>query len=211
VRALGLLLGLVLAFGSLVARAGNVEGSIRIGIEGTTLQDVRPLIVHLEPVSAPAAPRPTEIPVMRQSQAQFSPSLLVVSEGQKVEMRNDDSIYHNVFSYSLPNDFDLGVYPQGESRTVGLDHPGLVRIFCSIHESMSATVLVAASPFYAQVPANGRFRIPDVPAGKYRLHLWSPVLPAQSSSVEIPAAGSVTTTLSVGETTREVGQAIEAP
>ena len=46
-------------------------------------------------------------------------------------MPNDDVIFHSVFSYSTPNDFDLGLYPRGESRGERrFQYPGVVRICC---------------------------------------------------------------------------------
>ena len=80
-------------------------------------------------------------------------------------MPNDDVIFHNVFSYSTPNDFDLGLYPRGESRAKTFQYPGVVRIYCSIHESMNATIFVAPSIWHAVVGADGRVRDPRRAAG----------------------------------------------
>ena len=113
------------------------------------------------------------------------------SAGQGVLMPNDDTIFHNVFSFSRPNDFDLGVYPAGEVRTVRFQASGLVRIYCSIHESMSAEVLVVPTRWFGVASTTGEYRIPDVPPGRYRLTVWNERLPASTRNVVVNGSGSL--------------------
>jgi plastocyanin len=168
------------------AAAGELRGRVELGFPGVTLADVGPVVVYLEggdgaarePASAPRAE-------VRQKSASFSPPFLAVARGQRVAMPNEDAIYHNVFSFSAPNDFDLGLYPGGESRTVAFQHPGVVRIFCSIHESMNGTLFVAPTPWYTVVDADGRFGISGVPAGRFKLRTWAEKLPPSEREVVI--------------------------
>jgi hypothetical protein len=160
------------------AEPGAVRGRASLSLAGLALADVQPVVVYLEPLDGrapplPAGPRPT----VHQRNARFAPRFLAVAAGQSVDMPNDDAIYHNVFSYSKPNDFDLGLYPSGHSRTVTLRHPGAVKLYCSIHESMTGAIFVAPSPWFAVVGADGRFAIPGVPAGRYAFATWSERLP----------------------------------
>jgi hypothetical protein len=105
----------------------------------------------------------------------------------RCEMANDDAIYHNVFSYSRPNDFDLRSLPAGESRTLPLRHPGVVKLYCSIHESMNATILVTPARWFAIASAAGRYAIPGIPPGRYRAVVWAERLPATEREIEIVA------------------------
>jgi hypothetical protein len=100
-------------------------------------------------------------------------------------MPNDDTIFHNVFSYSRPNDFDLGLYGAGEARSVRFRAPGLVRIYCSIHENMNGLIFVTPSSLYARPDGRGRYRIAAVPAGRYRLRAWSERLPLWTRDLEL--------------------------
>lgn len=169
-----------------VALADVVEGRVTIEIEGARLEDVGPLVVFLTPTDdAPDSRVPRAIPQIHQRNATFSPSFLVITAGQTVEMPNDDVIFHNVFSYSKPNDFDLGVYPQGESRAYTFRHAGVVRIYCSIHESMNALIFVSPTRFHATVGPGGRFRIEDVPPGSYRARTWGMRLPESFAELEV--------------------------
>jgi hypothetical protein len=121
----------------------------------------------------------------------------VVAAGTSVDMPNDDTIFHNVFSLSRPNEFDLGVYPAGQSRSVTFAHAGLVRLYCSIHESMRGTVLVAPSRWFAVVSPGGAYRIRDVPPGSYSLHVWNERLPALERKIAVPD-GSVRVDVTLG-------------
>ena len=191
-RWLAALLLALAPFGS--ALAGEVHGRLSLGIEGASLDRAGPVVVYLEgvdaPLVSPVRARPLEI---KQKDAAFSPLFLAIAAGETVVMPNDDVIFHNVFSYSTPNDFDLGLYPRGESRSKTFQYPGVVRIYCSIHESMNATIFVAPSSYFAVVGTTGAFAIRDVPPGRYRLRTWNRRLPPASQLVVVgPGAPAVT-------------------
>jgi plastocyanin len=111
-------------------------------------------------------------PALNQRGIQFHPQVLAVQAGTTVDFPNRDNLYHNVFSYSSPNEFDLGRYPLNDSRSVRFDRPGVVRVYCDIHSHMNATILVLPHPYFAVPDAEGNFRLPDVPEGKYTLVIW---------------------------------------
>lgn len=161
------------------AAAGDVAGQVSLGLAGMRLADIGPTVVFLEPAAGGAAVADPsgDVPVIRQRDARFDPEFLVVRAGQGVAMPNDDTIFHNVFSFSRPNDFDLGVYPSGDAKTVVFAHPGLVKLYCSIHESMSGAVLVVPNGWFASVSSGGSYRIAGVPPGDYALTVWNEKLP----------------------------------
>jgi plastocyanin len=181
----------LLLFGLLApaALAGGVAGRISLAVEGADLARLGPVVAYLEPLDGPAARGALSRATVRQHAVRFNPEFLVVAVGQPVAMPNDDKIFHNVFSKSRPNDFDLGTYPAGQSKTVSFSHPGLVRIYCSIHEGMSGGIYVAPSRYFDTASAKGYYRIADVPAGRYRLVVWNERLPETRREVEIPDQG----------------------
>jgi hypothetical protein len=193
-----LLLVLSLGLAPAASTAGEVAGSVSLGVEGVHLASQGPIAVYLESRSGaqPGSP-PGRRPAIRQNGAHFVPDFLVVAAGTTVDMPNDDTIFHNVFSLSRPNEFDLGVYPAGQSRSVTFAHAGLVRVYCSIHESMRGTVLVAPSRWFAVVSAGGAYRIRDVPPGSYSLHVWNERLPALERKIAVPD-GSVRVDVTLG-------------
>jgi plastocyanin len=167
---------------------GEVKGRVEIRVDGATIASVSPMVAYLDGIDGPLEfDPPSLVPKISQKNARFSPEFLTIAAGQTVEMPNDDAIFHNVFSFSKPNHFDLGLYGRGESRNVTFEHPGVVRIYCSIHASMNATIFVAPSPWHARVGPSGTFEIGGVKPGRYRLEIWSPLLPRVSREIEIVA------------------------
>src|SRR5277367_2407901 len=92
------------------------------------------------------APKPPITVVLDQQGLRFGTDLLVVPVGSTVDFLNSDPIFHNVFSLSKAQPFDLGFYARGQSRSVRFTRPGIVQVFCHIHPNMYAPFLVPASP-----------------------------------------------------------------
>src|SRR5258706_2952324 len=175
------------------ARANGAVAAVGTGAVGGPLGPHAPKRagVWLEGAPSGSWSAPRDVPVMSQRGARFAPDLMVVAVGQSVTMPNDDRLIHNVFSISPAKKFDLGHYPQGESRTVQFDKPGVVELFCNIHENMHATVVVAPSTFFAVADAEGKFALRGVPAGSYKLTAYSPDEGTATTTVKI-AAGATT-------------------
>ena len=121
-----------------------------------------------------ATPKPKPAPrqVIQQKDKKFIPHVLAVPVGTEVVFQNEDGMFHNVFSLSRPNDFDLGMYEKGVAREKVFTKPGPVSLLCNIHSSMSAFVYVVDSPWYTQADGRGQFKLRGVPPGEYVLHTW---------------------------------------
>ncbi len=121
-------------------------------------------------------PRPTAAPTARmvQKDLMFSPSILPVEVGTRVEFPNLDDTYHNIFSFSPAKRFDLGRYRSDERPIPSqlFDVPGLVTLRCDIHEHMRALILVLDTPYFVLSDTAGRYRLDGLPAGHYLLKAW---------------------------------------
>ena len=78
-----------------------------------------------------------------QRDRKFSVKKLQVQKGATVNFRNLDPFFHNVFSVTPGSEFDLGAYPQGESKPVTFKNPGTVEVECALHPEMKMTVEVS--------------------------------------------------------------------
>jgi len=115
----------------------------------------------------------TVSPKVLQEHFRFLPGVLPVRTGTAVEFPNLDDSYHNVFSYSKAKRFDLGRYSKDEKpAAVVFDKPGVIKLFCEIHDHMRATVLVLDTPHFTRTDTNGTYRLEHLPAGKYTLKVW---------------------------------------
>jgi hypothetical protein len=128
---------------------------------------------------------------MDQRDETFVPHVLAITAGSTVDFTNSDRTYHNVFSFSKGNRFDLGRYGRGASKSVRFDRPGIVRVFCDIHSHMSAFVLVFGHRFFAVTDGEGRYQIDGVPPGAYTLVAWNDGQARETRAVTVPEAGAV--------------------
>lgn len=134
---------------------------------------------------------PTTHPILDQRDLTFHPQVLPILVGTTVDFPNRDNLFHNVFSYSQPKEFDLGRYPTGESRSIRFEHPGVVRVYCDIHSHMNATILVLESPYFAVPDDQGLFAIKNVPNGAYTARLWYGRDLVGSQSIVVKAGDAV--------------------
>jgi hemoglobin len=111
--------------------------------------------------------------VIEQRGKAFEPHVMAVPVGSTVSFPNFDSIYHNVFSLSKNKAFDLGMYKNGQTRDITFDKPGIVRLGCNLHASMSAFLIVVDAPHYAVVGADGSFSFKSLAPGKYKVQAWT--------------------------------------
>ena len=102
----------------------------------------------------------------------FVPHVVAITTGSSVAFPNDDLLFHNVFSLSRAGTFDLGRYPQGDTRVRRFDKAGVVKVYCHLHSHMSAIIAVFDHPWFAKVGADGNFEIDRVPPGTYLLTGW---------------------------------------
>ena len=111
-------------------------------------------------------------PSITQRDKRFVPHVVAVQRGEAVSFPNVDPIFHNVFSVSTGNEFDLGLFRKGASRSVRFRSAGLVRVYCNIHPEMAAYVRVLDETAFAVTSADGSFRISGVPRGARVVRLW---------------------------------------
>jgi len=130
---------------------------VAIYIEGATSANVAPGVVQAS---------------IEQRDRRFAPDLVVIPAGSAVSFPNFDPIFHNVFSLSKAKSFDLGNYPDGQSRTVTFPAPGLVAVYCHLHSNMSATIVVTPNRWAAKADGKGSFTLADVAAGTYSVVAW---------------------------------------
>ena len=150
-------------------------------------------VVYIEDVTGNAR----GVATMNQLNKQFSPGVLVVAKGTKIEFPNRDAIFHNVFSVTPDNSFDLGSYRQGSSRSVTTTRPGVITVYCNLHPQMIGYILVTPSTLYVQTAADGTFRLPNVPIGHHRVAVWAPNAKPVTSEIDVTESEPVTVDLAL--------------
>jgi plastocyanin len=139
---------------------------------GVRKRDYSGVVVWLDPALGVFPALKPRTAKMVQKNKRFVPHVLAITMGTRVAFPNEDPIFHNAFSNYDGQIFDVGLYPPGTSRDVPFRKEGIVRIFCDIHPTMSAIIVVLRSPYYAVSARDGEFSITEVPEGSYRLHVF---------------------------------------
>ena len=134
--------------------------------------DFSGIVISLEPLNAVAASHKPGLARMIQKHKTFNPHVLAIQIGTTVEFPNLDPIFHNAFSNYDGQLFDVGLYPPGTTRSVHFTREGVVRIFCNIHSTMSAVIVVLKTPYFATTERDGSFLIPDVAPADYLLRVF---------------------------------------
>jgi plastocyanin len=191
-------------------RAAAVTGDVEITNSRDAAvrkrKDYTGVILWLEPVDRPAAASvPPRRVQMVQRTKRFTPHVIAIPVGSTVDFPNYDPIFHNAFSNFSGQPFDVGLYPPGTNKSWIFKQPGIVRVFCNIHPTMSAIIGVFSTPWFAVTPASGKFNIPDVPPGEYQLRLFHERsvpenLQALERRIHVPATGLVLPLISISET-----------
>jgi plastocyanin len=140
---------------------GNVVGKV------TGAADA---VVYVDDIVVPTRGTAT----MKQEGKQFQPAVLIVQKGTTVQFPNLDAFFHNVFSVTPDNSFDLGSYRQGETKGVTMSKPGVVNVYCNMHPQMVGHILVVPNGNYVHAGKDGFFRLSNVPTGHHRIVAWAP-------------------------------------
>lgn len=177
--------------GSSSVTGGTVAGTVKV--LGAKSDDM-PTVVYLTGLQEPP---PKEMARLSQRDRKFTPDVLVITKGQRVQFDNEDQVVHNVFSMSSAASFDLGEGKPGFSGQNTFSKTGIIDVYCNIHAAMVATILVLPNRRYAYVGRDGTFKIEGVPPGKYTLFAWRRQANPAKQVIEVQAGAVVDAALVV--------------
>ena len=189
--------------------AVGVPGAVQAGALNIAFTDAAgaPLadaVALLEAVGGKVAVKPMPDTEISQAKRQFTPRVTLITTGTRVSFPNFDTVRHHVYSFSPIKTFELKLYAGVPGAPVVFDKPGVAVLGCNIHDSMSAWVVVADTPWSARSAVGGQARIEAIPPGNYKLRLWHP---GMSPNIEPPM---VALTIGTGDTDHNARLAVRA-
>jgi plastocyanin len=142
----------------------------------------------------PPTPVPTTPVVIDQRACVYGPRVVGVRVGQRLQIRSDDNVLHNVHSSSVSsNSFNVAQAKAGAVFDFTPKAPEvMLKLGCDIHRWMTAYVGVVPHPYFSVSDASGHFSIANVPAGTYKIKTWHERFGEQSRSVTVRAGATVT-------------------
>lgn len=178
---------------------------------------VADVVVVVKPRAAAAARAAADRPhaQMDQRNREFVPHILVIEAGTWVDFPNNDTVSHQVYSFSPAKRFQLPLYKGAVHPPVLFDQPGVVTLGCNIHDNMLGYIFVADSPWFGMTDSEGRWANAGLPAGSYDVSIWSPRFrePAEGLRRTIDVSGAAAEKLTFRITRRpkpERGQPAES-
>lgn len=144
-----------------------------------------------------------------QNDCVFSPWMQIVRRGAQFTIKNADPVLHNIHIREL-----IGVKvgrPRGVKRTMLNEaQPGergalaedlttiikprrgnYIAINCEAHNFMFAWMFAANHPYAVKTSSDGKYRIDNIPAGKYKLVAWHPTLGPQENKITVKSKKSI--------------------
>src|SRR5262249_20268009 len=129
------------------------------------LPELRNVVVYLKDIAFKST-LPTSHREIKQQAEEFVPRVLAITKGSTVDFPNGDPFFHNVFSLSSADTFDLGLYKAGDSRATKSLEAVLPKVYRLTHSHMGASILVLAHPSFAMPDNDGTFVLPDAPPAR---------------------------------------------
>jgi plastocyanin len=182
---------LVLATLAAVSNAGELKGVVTV----TGMKNNADAVVYIDAIPDKTFPPPEAHAHMDQKNLLFTPHVLAVMMGTTVDFVNSDAVMHNVFSPDKCCErFNLGSWPQGQSRSYTFKSLCVATLLCKVHPEMEGFVVVVPTPWFAVTDDKGAYSIKDIPDGTYTVKAWHEKFKSEYS-------GSVTV---AGETSADI-------
>jgi plastocyanin len=182
------LFGLLVLAVAMPAAAGDLHG--KATCKG--VRDCADAVVYVGAIAGKTFPAPKDHAKIDQKNLVFAPRILPVLVGTTVDFLNSDAVLHNVFTpEACAEKFNLGTWPQGESKSYTFKKECIAVLLCKVHPEMEAYVVAVATPYFTTAKADGSYHIGDVPDGSYTVKVWHPKLKAAEKPVTVAGATEV--------------------
>ena len=170
------------------ALAGDIHGKV-VAKGARTSADA---VVYVDKIAGKTFPAPAAHARIDQKNMKFIPRVAAVVAGTTVDFLNSDAVLHNVFSPDACADhFNLGTWPQGQSKSFTFKTDCFAALMCKVHPDMEGFVAVLPTPYFAVTSADGSYQIKDVPDGTYTVKVWHPTLKGAQKSVQLKTSSEV--------------------
>jgi plastocyanin len=176
---LGSVMLLFVALATATATAGELIGVVTV----TGMRTNADAVVYIDSIAGKTFPAPEAHARMNQKNLVFTPHVLPVLRGTTVDFVNSDAVMHNVFSPDKCCErFNLGSWPEGQSRSYTFKSLCVATLLCKVHPEMEGFVVALPTPWFAVTDKTGAYSIKDIPDGTYTVKVWHEKFKSESSA-----------------------------
>jgi hypothetical protein len=138
-------------------------------------KELKDVVVSITGISGKSTGASADPIVLDQKGCEYSPYIFAVQTGQKIIVRNSDPapILHNVHATPIAaGNQEINLPQAAGAADLTMSFPSaenFLKIKCDVHQWMFAYVTVVDHPYFAVSGADGKFKIANVPPGKYTI------------------------------------------
>jgi hypothetical protein len=159
------------------------------------------VVVKIKNISGKSTGESAAPLVLDQKGCEYIPYVSAVQTGQKIVIKTSDPVLHNVHIDPSADGANAGKAknmaqaPGGADITTSFTAPeDFLKIRCDVHPWMFSYVTVVDSPYFAVTDKDGKFKVANVPPGKYTveaIHRKANLKAPVTKEVEVKADGAV--------------------
>ena len=168
---------------ALICAATCSAGELAVTVADRFGHGVSEIVVTVAPTESRTHRQTAATAVMDQLDLAFAPRVLVVAVGTSVMFPNNDSVSHQVYSFSEAKKFQLPLYKGVHHPPITFEREGLVVLGCNIHDEMVGYIYVTDAPFFGKTDTDGILHVHNIPGGDYRVSVWSPMVADPSATL----------------------------
>jgi plastocyanin len=116
----------------------------------------------------------------------YFPHVLAMQAKQEVWVRNEDAVSHTIHLMTKSNpELNKIQGPNAPEFAIANDKPEFIKVKCELHPWMRGVIAVLKNSYFAVTDADGSFKLPDLPPGKYTITVWHESFGTESRQIEV--------------------------
>lgn len=124
--------------------------------------------------------------VIENKSCHFVPHVQTGMVGESYEIRNSDPVLHNTHLHQEDSTLlNIAMPSSGKNIKKEILETGIINVKCDVHRFLQGCLFITDNPYMAVSDKEGRFKISDIPPGKYKISFWHEAFSEKVKEMEI--------------------------